>query len=152
MFGRILVPVDFSEYTEEILRYAKEMADRFGSSVHLLHVVPNIDYFTTYDSFMATENVEALQKSIEEDVKRQLDEAAAKVTGVAVTKAVRMGAAYVEIIAYAGAEGIDLIVMGTHGRGGIEHIVIGSVTEKVVRRAPCPVLTIRPPKGHAGTH
>ncbi|MGD0230502.1 MAG: universal stress protein [Syntrophorhabdales bacterium] len=151
MFSKILVPIDFSEYTDEILRYAVEIVKRFGSSLHLIHVVPGLDYFTPYESFMAAENIAAVQKGIEEEVKTQLEEVAGRIAGITVTETVRTGTAYAEIVDYAKSVGMDLIIMGTHGRGGLEHIVIGSVAEKVVRRSPCPVLTIRPPKGHAKT-
>ncbi len=151
MFSKILVPVDFSEYTDEIMEYALEVAKRFGSSLHLIHVIPTMDYFTPYESFIALENVEAAQKAIEAEVKKQLEATAGSITGIAVTKAMRTGAAFVEITEYAESEGIDLIVMGTHGKGGIEHLLLGSVAGRVIRRAPCPVLTIRPAKKRAKT-
>jgi len=144
MFEKILVPVDFSEYKDEILEYATEIARRFDSSLHLLHVIPTMDYFTPYESFITPENVEAAQKAIEAEVKKQMEETAGQISGIAVTRAVRTGAAFVEITQYAESEGINLIVMGTHGRGGIEHLLLGSVAGRVIRRAPCPVLTIRP--------
>jgi nucleotide-binding universal stress UspA family protein len=151
MFNKILVPIDFSEYTDEILEYAAEIAKKFGSSLHLIHVIPTMDYFTPYESFIAVENVEAAQKTIEAEVKKQLKETAGRITGIDVTGAVRTGAAFIEITEYAESEGIDLIVMGTHGRGGIEHLLLGSVAGRVIRRAPCPVLTIRPTKKRAET-
>jgi len=144
MFGKILVPVDFSEYTDDILRCAAEIARKFGSSVHLLHVIPNMDYFTPYESFMAAENMVEVQKSIEGEVEKDLQEVADKLTDVPLTKIVRTGVAWAEVTDYVRTEGIELVVMGTHGRGGIEHILIGSVAEKVIRKSPCPVLTIRP--------
>ncbi len=146
MFGKILVPVDFSEYTEEILEYAMEIARKFGSSLHLVHVIPTMDYFTPYESFITPENVEAAQQAIEAEVKKHLEETAGKISGISVSRAVLSGAAFVEITQYAESEGIDLIIMGTHGRGGIQHLLLGSVAGRVIRRAPCPVLTIRPKK------
>ena len=98
-----------------------------SSSLHLIHVIPTMDYLTPYESFIAVENVEAAQKTIEAEVKKQLEETAGRITGIAVTRAVRTGAAFVKITEYAESEGIDLIVMGTHGRGGIEHLLLGSV-------------------------
>lgn len=144
MFEKILVPVDFSEYTDGIVLCASEIARRFGSSLHLLHVIPNMDYFTPYESFMAAENMVEVQKGIAGEVEKDLEGVAAKIKDLSVTKAIRTGVAFIEIIDYVKAEGIGLIVMGTHGRGGLEHILIGSVAEKVVRKSPCPVLTIRP--------
>jgi nucleotide-binding universal stress UspA family protein len=146
MFEKILVPIDFSEYTDDILAYAREIAQKFGSSIHLMHVIPNMDYFTPYESFIAAENMVAVQKGIEGEVAKDMEGVAGKLTGVATTRAVRTGVAFLEIIDYVRSEEIDLIIMGTHGRGGLEHILIGSVAEKVVRKAPCPVLTIHPAK------
>ena len=146
MFQRILVPVDFSQYEDELLRYAKEIAQKFDASIDLIHVIPNMDYFTPYESFMAAENIVAIQKGVESEVERDLDEVAKKLPGFRVKKAIRTGVAFVEILDYVKTEGIDLIIMGTRGRGGLEHIIIGSVAEKVLRKSPCPVLTIRPQK------
>jgi nucleotide-binding universal stress UspA family protein len=146
MFSRILVPVDFSEFTNDILGYATEIAGKFGSVIHLIHVIPNMDYFTPYESFMAAENMVTVQKGIETEVQRDLEEVAKKIVGIPVTKAVRTGVSFIEIIDYVKSEHIDLVIMATHGRGGLEHIIIGSVAEKVLRKSPCPVLTIRPAK------
>ncbi len=144
MFEKILVPIDFSEYTDDIVNCASEIARRFGSSLHLLHVIPNMDYFTPYESFMAAENMVEVQKGIAGEVEKDLEAVAAKIQDIPVTKAIRTGVAFVELVDYVRQEGIGLVVMGTHGRGGLEHILIGSVAEKVVRKSPCPVLTIRP--------
>lgn len=146
MFKKILVPVDFSQYGDEILRYAREMAQKFDSSIDLIHVIPNMDYFTPYESFMAAENIVAIQKGVEGEVEKDLDEVAKKLPGISVKKVIRNGVAFVEILDYVRSEGIDLIIMGTRGRGGLEHIIIGSVAEKVLRKSPCPVLAVRPPK------
>jgi nucleotide-binding universal stress UspA family protein len=148
MFQRILVPVDFSQYGDEILKIALEMARKFDASIDLIHVIPNMDYFTPYESFMAAENIVAIQKGVEGEVEKDLDEVALKLPGITVKKAIRTGVAFVEILDYVKSEGIDLIIMGTKGRGGLEHIIIGSVAEKVLRKSPCPVLAIRPPKKH----
>ena len=144
MFSKILVPVDFSEYTADIITHATQIALRFDSTIHLLHVIPNMDYFAPYESFMAAENVIAVQKGIEDEVQRDLENLAKGISGTPVVKAVRMGVSFVQIVEYVRTQGIELVVMATHGRGGLEHIIIGSVAEKVVRRSPCPVLTIRP--------
>jgi nucleotide-binding universal stress UspA family protein len=95
---------------------------------------------------MAAENVVAVQKGVESEVEKDLAEIAKKLTGINVKTAIRTGVAFVEILDYVKTENIDLIVMGTRGRGGLEHIIIGGVAEKVLRKAPCPVLTIRPRK------
>ena len=146
MFKKILYPVDFSDYAEEILDYAVTIATRFGAELHLIHVIPNLNYFTPYESFLTPENMVAIERNIEGEVERDFEKLT-KDLAIPVVKVVKTGVTFVEIIDYIKEAGIDLVVMGTHGRSGIEHILIGSVAEKVVRKAPCPVLTIRP-KNH----
>lgn len=143
MFSKILCPVDFSEVTEQIIACAGDMAGKYGSELHILHVIPNLNYFTPYESFLTPENLVAIERNIEKEVERDFEKALAKIDRAA-KKVIRTGVTFVEIIDYIKEEEIDLVVMGTHGRSGIEHILIGSVAEKVVRKSPCPVLTIRP--------
>ncbi len=143
MFKKILCPVDFSEFTKDVVGYAVDMAKQYRAELHMLHVIPNLTYFTPYESFLTPENLVAIEKNIQEEVDRDFGKVLGKVD-IDVKKAVRTGVAFVEIIDYAKTEGMDLIVMGTHGRSGIEHILIGNVAEKVVRKSPCPVMTIRP--------
>jgi nucleotide-binding universal stress UspA family protein len=143
MFDKILVPVDFSDHTDQIIDVALEISRKFSAEIHLLHVVPTMDCLTPYESFLAVDNLIALQKQIAEEARQDLERISQKLS-VPTTIAVRSGVAFLEIVDYAKAEGIGLVVMATHGRGALEHILLGSVTEKVVRRASCPVLTIRP--------
>lgn len=143
MFKKILCPLDFSEFTKEVVAYAADIAKRYRAELHVLHVIPNLTYFTPYESFLTPENLVAIEKNIQDEVDRDFKKVLGTVD-IDVRKAVRTGVAFVEIIDYAKTEGIDLIVMGTHGRSGIEHILIGNVAEKVVRKSPCPVMTIRP--------
>jgi len=143
MFKKILYPIDFSEYTEEITSYAVSIAKKYDSELHLLHVIPNLNYFTPYESFLTPENLVAIEKNVEKEIEKDFDKVAKKID-IPVRKSIKSGVTFVEIIDYIKEESIDLVVMGTHGRSGIEHILIGSVAEKVVRKSPCPVLTIRP--------
>lgn len=143
MFEKILCPVDFSEFTDEILAYAVNIAKRFDSELHLIHVIPNLNYFTPYESFLTPENLVAIERNIEGEVGKDFDKITNKLD-LPFKRIVKTGVTFVEIIDYIKDQGIDLIVMGTHGRSGIEHILIGSVAEKVVRKSPCPVLTVRP--------
>ncbi|MEN6616207.1 MAG: universal stress protein [Syntrophorhabdus sp.] len=143
MFKKILCPVDFSKFTPQIVAYAADLAKKYGSELHMLHVIPNLTYFTPYESFLTPENLVAIEKNIQDEVNSDFAKLL-KTMDVKVKTATREGTPFVEIIDYAKTEGIDLIVMGTHGRSGIEHILIGNVAEKVVRKSPCPVLTIRP--------
>jgi universal stress protein A len=143
MFKKIVCPVDFSEFTQEIVASAVDIARKYGAELHLLHVIPNLNYFTPYESFLTPENLVAIEHNIEKEVDGDFARIIKKLD-MPVKKVVKTGVTFVEIIDYVKEQGIDLVVMGTHGRSGIEHILIGSVAEKVVRKSPCPVLTIRP--------
>jgi len=143
MFKKILYPIDFSEYTEDITSYAVNIAKKFNSELHLLHIIPNLNYFTPYESFLTPENLVAIEKNIEKEIEKDFDKVIGKID-IPVIKVIKTGVTFVEIIEYIKELSIDLVVMGTHGRSGIEHILIGSVAEKVVRKSPCPVLTVRP--------
>jgi nucleotide-binding universal stress UspA family protein len=140
MFKKILCPVDFSEFTDETVAYAVGISSRFESELHLIHVIPNLNYFTPYESFLTPENLVAMERNIEEGVGKDFDKITKKLD-FPFKRVIKTGVTFVEIIDYIKDQGIDLVVMGTHGRSGIEHILIGSVAEKVVRKSPCPVLT-----------
>ncbi len=143
MFKKIVCAVDFSEFTGQIADYAFAVARKFESELHLLHISPNLNYFTPYESFLTPENLVAIDRNIELEVERDFNKILSKHDYPAQT-VIKKGIAFVEIIDYVREAEADLVVMGTHGRSGVEHILIGSVAEKVVRKAPCPVLTIRP--------
>ena len=143
MFKKILCPVDFSQFTQEVINFALDLAKKYGAELHLMHVVPNMTYFTPYESFLTPENLVAIEKNIQDEVERDFAKLL-KGNGVPTKTVIRTGVPFVEIIDYAKSESIDLIVMGTHGRSAIENILIGNVAEKVVRKSPCPVMTIRP--------
>ncbi len=143
MFRKIVSPVDFSEFTDEIVAYAVDIATKYNAELHLLHVMPNLNYFTPYESFLTPENLVSIESNIEKEVAKDFDKVTKKID-IPVSKVIKTGVTFVEIIDYIKENEIDLVVMGTHGRSGIEHILIGSVAEKVVRKSPCPVLTVRP--------
>jgi universal stress protein A len=145
---RILVPTDFSDASTAALKYAVALADAFQARLHLLHVVEDL-----VERRWATELAMVMSPGLDADARRQSDEA---LTGLltreerqaySATVATELGTPFAAIVKYARREDIDLIVMGTHGRGRIAHLLIGSVAENVVRHAPCPVLTI-PLRGH----
>ncbi len=142
---RILLPTDFSDTAKHAHGYARELAVRFDASVHLLHVVSDP---TPQDWAVGATGVVVadLLRAWSADAERRLEETVLE--GVETVRAIRVGHAFVEIIQYATDQAVDLIVMGTHGRGPVRHLLLGSVAEKVVRKAPCPVLTVRQP-GHA---
>ena len=142
---RILFPSDFSDYAEDAWSYAVRFAKDFDAELHLLHVVsppPQMVYAEamTYDS-------KDMEESRVADAEVALGRlvGAAKSAGLTARSHVRAGVPFHEILEYARTHDIDLIVMATHGRTGLAHALLGSVTEKIVRKAPCPVLTIRHP-------
>jgi nucleotide-binding universal stress UspA family protein len=143
MFKKIVCPVDFSEFTDDIIKYAVNLARKYDAELHLFHVIPNLNYFTPYESFLTPENLVLIEKNVEQEVEKDFKKII-KGIDIPVKKIIKTGIVFVEIIDYIKEENIDLVVLGTHGRSGIEHILIGSVAEKVVRKSPCPVLTIRP--------
>ena len=144
---RILYPTDFSEFSLHALPHALALADAFGASLNCLHVV---DEAYQYWSSMGPESIpvgpppEDIVAAAEKRIKHFADEHFADRQEVPTT-CVRLGRPFVEIIGYAREIDADMIVMATHGRGAIAHMLLGSTTEKVVRKAACAVLTVRAP-------
>jgi len=148
MLKNILVATDFSEASDTALAYGRELAGRFGATLHVLHIAENI-YVTTFGAETYVAMAPNLQKGLEEAASARLDELLIDSDRSGpVTKPVVLTSSSPSfaIVDYAGEHGIDLIVMGTHGRGALAHLLMGSVAEKVVRLAPCPVLTVRHPE------
>ena len=134
----ILVPTDFSPTSDAALRYAGQLALALGARLYLLHVPGS-----TGEHMEADYPIEQFRAPV-----NRLDSffAASEVERLRPTYAIRVGTPAEEIAVYADASGIDLVVMGTHGRTGIAHTVMGSVAEQVARHAPCPVLLVRSAK------
>ena len=138
----ILVPIDFSEPSRKALEYARQMALGFGASVTLLYVLEPIPY--PYD-FSASYPLVADNPELLKTAGGKLKELAAtlKAGSEPVKSLMRQGNPAHEICAAAQELGIDLIIIATHGYTGLKHVLLGSTAEKVVRHAPCPVLTVR---------
>jgi nucleotide-binding universal stress UspA family protein len=142
---RIVCPVDYSEFSESGLAYGLHMAKVFDAELLLLHVV-EIPYVPSYglageaDLSVPIEKLESSARDEMESLVKRSKERHANTQGEVLT-----GTPFLEIINYARECAADLIVMGTHGRTGLSHMLIGSVAEKVVRKAPCPVLTVKHP-------
>jgi len=143
--SRILVPIDFSPHSEVALRYGTALASRVEASVDLLHVVEDPVATGAWSSAIAIPNLSELREQLIDEAARRLERYRAPAAGarVPMRTAVRAGPPAHTITEYATTLGIDLIVMGRHGRSGLAHLVMGSVAERVLRHAPCPVLTLR---------
>jgi nucleotide-binding universal stress UspA family protein len=144
---RILVPTDFSKYSAVALNYATALAEKFQSELYLLHVVQDLAVFVP-DAVAVTPPIAV---PVEQFVAAAREALAAAVKEYRLDRftfhtEVREGVPFYEIIQFAKETAIDLIVMGTHGHTGLVHVLLGSVTEKVVRKAPCPVLTVKHPE------
>lgn len=141
---RIVCPIDFSDASRAAMEVAADLARRFGAELVLLHAYPIPGYTFPDGSVVASPK---MMQELAEQAERHLGEwrsDAERLAGgprVGMEKAVGEPAA--EILSYARESGVDLLVLGTHGRTGLEHALMGSVAERVVRKAHCPVLTVR---------
>lgn len=140
---KILVPIDFSDASERAVIYAAALARRLHASLHLVHVLelsmvnrPQFDYEA---------DMPALRERLYQDARRRLGELAARLGGDAlrVSTEVRTGEPNTCITDAEIDYGADLVIMSTHGRSGLSHLLLGSVTEQVIRTAQCPVLVLR---------
>jgi nucleotide-binding universal stress UspA family protein len=146
---KILVATDFSDPSAAALAYGRELARSFGATLSVVHVIDDVAmraYGVDGGVFVTDPHV---QRQFEENARAQIE------AELSYEDRTRLGAAGVvlmssapsaAIVSYAHESGIDLIVMGTHGRSGVAHLLIGSVSERVVQTAPCPVLTVRHPE------
>lgn len=144
---RILLPTDFSEYSAAARLYACAFAEQFGAQLHVLHVIQDLAPLVPEPGAALASPIDYLRElelNANAMLERVIDPSWA--AGKTIVRAVRQGPPFLEIIRYAKEFDIDLIVLGTHGRGGLAHMLLGSVAEKVVRKAPCPVLTVRHPE------
>jgi nucleotide-binding universal stress UspA family protein len=143
--SRILVPVDFSPHSKHALRYATALAARLDALVEVFHVVEEPIAAGAWGSTTPIPDLPEVRDRLIAEAERQLDQyrPITEASHVRTVTTVRQGQPGHTIAAYAKAAGIDLIVMGTHGRSGLRELLMGSVTERVVRYAPCPVLTER---------
>ncbi|MFC6988830.1 universal stress protein [Haloplanus sp. GCM10025708] len=139
MYDDILVPTDGSTAAEEAITHAVDVASQYGARLHALYVVDVGPYVTMEAGSEMVLN--ALQEEGEQAVKQV--ESAADEAGVEVQTAVVTGTAFREIVDYVDSNDVDLVVMGTHGRKGIDRYLLGSVTERVVRSVDVPVMTVR---------
>ncbi len=142
---KVLVPIDFSDYSKSALKYAVNFAKSFSAEIVLIYVVEPVIY--PPDFSMGQIAMPSMNSEWDERAKEELQKLAkSEIPGESIVKTIiKTGKPFVEIIETAKEENIDLIIIATHGHSGVEHILFGSTAEKVVRKAPCPVLTLREP-------
>ena len=147
---KVLVPIDFSDYSKSALKYAVNFVKQFNAELILIYVVEPVIYppdFSMGQIAIPSVDLEMDKRAVEELTKLAQKEIPHEVK---VYSVVKTGKPFIEIIETAAEENVDLIIIATHGHTGVEHILFGSTAEKVVRKAPCPVLTLREPiKGYA---
>lgn len=142
--SKILYPTDLSEYALYALPYATELAVTHKARLCLLYVVDN--YLIGAPGAGFAGQPDDLLHRVKESGISNLNHLVSRIKEVEAESAVLIGTPHVEIVRYAREQEVDLIVLATHGRKGIAHALIGSVAEKVVQMAPCPVLTIKHPE------
>lgn len=143
MFYRIVVPTDFSTCSEEAWRVARSVAATSRGELVLTHVLAEAPLYRESIMTQVRPVYEGARKWAEGALEDWV--AKARAEGLNARATLRTGVAYQEVVALATDERADLIVIGTHGRGGIDRALLGSVADRVVRLAPCPVLTVREP-------
>lgn len=141
---KILVATDFSEHAILAVRYGVAMAGQFSSELTLCHVVPYPDLISQLppmaEAYIPSDMHTMHVRTAEEQGQRLIAEYC---EGVPTSFKIASGSPFVEIVRLAKEERSDLLIIGTHGRGAVAHMLLGSVAERVVRKAPCPVLTVR---------
>jgi nucleotide-binding universal stress UspA family protein len=147
LIKNVLVATDFSEPSAAALDYGRELARTFSATLHVLHVADNVTFQYGLEGYSTL--LPDMQEDVEAAARRQLDaliteddRVGLRAQAVVITAIPKAAA----IVGYASAHQIDLVVMGTHGRGALSHLFMGSVAERVVRTATCPVLAVHHPE------
>jgi nucleotide-binding universal stress UspA family protein len=143
---RILFPVDLSENSEKLVPYVLTMAQKFEAAVHVLFVVRIFQYFT--DIYVAPPSISVFEKELVDGARKKIDEfTRTYFTGsIRVLSEVILGDPSDAILNYIDEQAIDMVVMGTHGRKGLDRVLFGSVAERVVKKAGIPILVVNPYK------
>ena len=146
---RILFPTDFSEGSAHALPYAVDLTKHYSAKLYILHVVYDITQATGFHvPHISTDKVfQEMNEWAMNEIGTCCIEEIRGLPGV--EKKVMQGVPYEEIIKFAADEKIDMIIMGTYGRVGLQRLIFGNTAERVVRRAPCPVMTVRVPEHRA---
>ncbi len=143
---KILVPIDFSDYSKSALKYAVNFCKKFDAELILIYVIEPVIY--PPDFSMGQIAIPSINIEWDERARQELDKLAKSdiIKNIPIKTIIKTGKPFIEIIETAGEIDADLIIIASHGHSGVEHILFGSTAEKVVRKAPCPVLTLREPK------
>lgn len=142
---KILFPTDFSEASHFALSYATQLAKMYSAEIEIVHIM--FDEANIVSFYLPQMTMQNISDEFEEGATKQFDEfieSAEDLKDIKYSRKILKGTPYNEIVKEAEVGEFDLIVIGTHGRTGLEHVLFGSTAEKVVRKAPCPVLTVRP--------
>lgn len=141
----ILAPTDFSHHSGSGLRYAAGLAEKFGAALHVLHVLPEVVAPVGPEPMILPSLPAEYYEEAQAAALESLGECLKPEWGIPATveRVVRWGDPVLAIVTYARERGMDLIVLATHGRTGLSHVLLGSVAERIVREAPCAVLTVR---------
>jgi universal stress protein A len=149
-YNKILVPIDFSEHSKRTVAYATKTASRHNSTIYLLHVFQVPDYVVTpyarrkQNCAEVQSQVDAAEQEARENLEAFAEELSKK--GIKVEPYLRVGYPFDEIVLMANHFDVDLIIIGSHGRGAISRLLVGSTAERVVEHAPCPVLVVKGPR------
>lgn len=142
---KILYPTDFSEYAANARPYVIELAKKFGAEVTVINVLMSPSYAVSpefaVDLTKIQKDMQAAAESNLEEVRKIFEK-----EGIPARTVLEIGSPFAEIVHTAKKDKSDLVVMATHGHGAVKHMLLGSTAEKVVRKAPCPVLTVRHPE------
>jgi nucleotide-binding universal stress UspA family protein len=141
MYDRLLLPTDGSDGMSKVAEHVGSIASQYDATIHVLSAVDTRNRFEGPTMGLGTKAWEGAEH---ERAERAVDDAVSALPDdIAVERHIESGVPHAEILDYADAADIDLIVMGTHGRTGLDHYLIGSIAERIVRQSPVPVLTVR---------
>ncbi|MFA7289305.1 MAG: universal stress protein [Melioribacteraceae bacterium] len=145
MISKVLVPIDFSEYSKNAFKYSVDFVKQFDAELFLIYVVEPIIY--PADFSLGQVAIPSIDIDMQKKAEEELDSLAKQFinNNLNYKVVIKTGKPFVEINEYAREQDIDMIIIATHGHTGVEHLLFGSTAEKVVRKAPCPVLTLREP-------
>lgn len=141
---KILFPIDFASHFESLVPWVSTFAEKFEATVYVLFVAQDLSNFSSF--YVPHGNIESFQREAVESARKKMAAVAQKSFKKfpRLETRVELGAPAAKILELADKEKIDLIIMGAHGRKGLDRAIFGSVAAKVVKGAPCPVMTIRP--------